>query len=454
MTQSIEPVSGETIDYPTLRTANEARQLEWDEDNQITLAYRGNEFAGEAGEVCNVIKKLERERMGIRGSRDTVEHLAEELADTVICADLIAMQAGIDLDAAVAYKFNATSEKVGLPQRLRTLSAAHGEAVAWRADHEIDGEYTRRFTASEWEAYQWSEAGLNVEGLALIDPFTSNRKADLADMAAYVRQRDDAIADLEIAEARLRDLQTKAQEQGVSDGNLISRLHPLYGDTRKRLDDFEEGHAKGYSDAIADAATGKVKGAHIAFLEEAARYFEKRDNGGEDAAFWANVANAETCRAIAAALSPASLPLGVKGLSWGDLLAGYQRICAEHGIEPTSTDVLAALARHDAGEPVEPPKPFCYTASLNLGPYPTIASYFAQSIYTVPLYLSALKPIEPERISEDDMAAVLWRTELVDAGVPQSAVDGRTRSAFDLESESTKNRWRKFARAALNGAVK
>lgn len=76
-------------------------------------------------------------------------------------------------------------------------------------------------------------------------------------------------------------------------------------------------------------------------------------------------------------------------LGWGDLLSGYQRICAEHGIEPTSTDVLAALKRHDAGEPVEAPKPFCYTASLNLGPHPTIASYAQGEIYTVPLYLTA-----------------------------------------------------------------
>lgn len=38
----------------------------------------------------------------------------------------------------------------------------------------------------------------------------------------------------------------------------------------------------------------------IAWLEEAARYFEKRDTGGEDAAFWANVANAENARKIAA----------------------------------------------------------------------------------------------------------------------------------------------------------
>lgn len=104
--------------FPNLRLANVARQQEWDQDNQITLAYRGNELAGEVGEACNVIKKIERERMGIRGSRATLQQLAEELADVVICADLIAMSAGIDLDVAVAEKFNATSEKVGLATRL------------------------------------------------------------------------------------------------------------------------------------------------------------------------------------------------------------------------------------------------------------------------------------------------------------------------------------------------
>ena len=104
--------------HTDLRSANQARQQEWDAGNQITLSYRGNELAGEVGEACNVIKKLERERMGIAGSRDTLDHLAEELADVVICADLIAMDAGIDLDAAVRAKFNATSDKVGLRTRL------------------------------------------------------------------------------------------------------------------------------------------------------------------------------------------------------------------------------------------------------------------------------------------------------------------------------------------------
>lgn len=107
-----------TISYSSLLAANTARQKEWDTNDQITMAYRGNELAGEVGEACNVIKKIERERMGIRGSRATVPQLAEELADIIICTDLIAMGAGIDLDAAVAHKFNQTSEKVGLRTRL------------------------------------------------------------------------------------------------------------------------------------------------------------------------------------------------------------------------------------------------------------------------------------------------------------------------------------------------
>ena len=106
--------------HPTLRSANIARQDEWDQDGQITASYRGNELAGEVGEACNVIKKLERERLGILGSRATVGELADELADVLICADLIAMHYGIDLEAAVARKFNATSEKVGLQTRLAT----------------------------------------------------------------------------------------------------------------------------------------------------------------------------------------------------------------------------------------------------------------------------------------------------------------------------------------------
>ncbi|MBN9069646.1 MAG: MazG-like family protein, partial [Rhizobiales bacterium] len=106
------------IDFHDLRAANAERQAEWDQDSSISLSYRGNELAGEVGEACNVIKKLERERLGIRGSRASIEQLAEELADAVICIDLIARDAGINLAHATAEKFNATSRKYGLRTRL------------------------------------------------------------------------------------------------------------------------------------------------------------------------------------------------------------------------------------------------------------------------------------------------------------------------------------------------
>lgn len=104
--------------FSLLRDANEHRQKEWDPSDKITLVYRANELAGEVGEACNVAKKIERERLGIRGSRDTVEHLAQELADVIICTDLLAMSEGIDLWAAVRDKFNATSDKLNLATHL------------------------------------------------------------------------------------------------------------------------------------------------------------------------------------------------------------------------------------------------------------------------------------------------------------------------------------------------
>lgn len=105
--------------FQDLRDANKLRQAEWDKDSKITLAYRGNELAGEVGEACNLIKKLERARLGIRGTTTSIDDLAEELSDVIICVDLIAMDSGIDLSLAVPQKFNKTSKKVDLKTRMR-----------------------------------------------------------------------------------------------------------------------------------------------------------------------------------------------------------------------------------------------------------------------------------------------------------------------------------------------
>ena len=108
-------------EFSNLRDANIARQREWTQNTILSLTYRTNELAGEVGEACNIAKKIERERLGMRGNRDTVKHLAEELADVIICADLVAMHEGIDLMKAVAEKFNKTSEENGLKTKLTTL---------------------------------------------------------------------------------------------------------------------------------------------------------------------------------------------------------------------------------------------------------------------------------------------------------------------------------------------
>lgn len=106
------------VSFDDLRRADVARQQEWDPGALIDLSYRGNELAGEVGEACNVIKKLERERLGIKGSRTTVVELMKELADVVICCDLIAAHLKQCLGSAVVDKFNDTSVKIGLKTRL------------------------------------------------------------------------------------------------------------------------------------------------------------------------------------------------------------------------------------------------------------------------------------------------------------------------------------------------
>jgi NTP pyrophosphatase (non-canonical NTP hydrolase) len=106
------------IFYDTLEQANIARQLEWKNSDKLDLSYFGNAAAGEMGEACNVIKKLERERLGLEGSRATVAELGAELADVVIYVSLLAIKSGIDLDRAIFEKFNATSEKLGFRTRL------------------------------------------------------------------------------------------------------------------------------------------------------------------------------------------------------------------------------------------------------------------------------------------------------------------------------------------------
>jgi NTP pyrophosphatase (non-canonical NTP hydrolase) len=72
-------------------------------------------MAGEAGEACNLIKKMR------RGDHVNLKQVADELADLVIYADLLAARLDINLGAAVVDKFNEVSAKKKVEHYLLTL---------------------------------------------------------------------------------------------------------------------------------------------------------------------------------------------------------------------------------------------------------------------------------------------------------------------------------------------
>lgn len=70
------------------------------------------------GAICNIVKKIERERQGLPGSRASVADLQVAMNSLQAAIEHVALHYGINLEKAVAAKFNATSEKVGLVTRL------------------------------------------------------------------------------------------------------------------------------------------------------------------------------------------------------------------------------------------------------------------------------------------------------------------------------------------------
>lgn len=124
-----------SLDLAALRAVNGERVLLWHNDRfgldswigdglDWTGADWSNAMCGEAGEAANVVKKIRRRETATVGSLDPAlfetlqQQLADELADTLIYADLLAAHYGIDLAAAVMRKFNAVSDREGFPQKL------------------------------------------------------------------------------------------------------------------------------------------------------------------------------------------------------------------------------------------------------------------------------------------------------------------------------------------------
>lgn len=100
-----------------LRQANVTRNGEWNENGvsvQYPLSFRTTELAGEVGELCNAIKKLERIRLNIVGGKQLTEDDWDEFGDVLISLDLLAMEANVNLSEVTVRKFNKTSTKHGM----------------------------------------------------------------------------------------------------------------------------------------------------------------------------------------------------------------------------------------------------------------------------------------------------------------------------------------------------
>jgi NTP pyrophosphatase (non-canonical NTP hydrolase) len=112
------------LTFEQLREANDARAKEW--GPEAPLSFNLIELAGETGEACNVGKKIARREYGLVGGLDEahgIDALLDELADVVICTDLVARKLGFALDQAIVKKFNQTSEKHGFKTRLKEDSS-------------------------------------------------------------------------------------------------------------------------------------------------------------------------------------------------------------------------------------------------------------------------------------------------------------------------------------------
>lgn len=82
-------------------------------------------FGGEAGEALNAGKKLKRLETNIQQNGNTPQsieeakkHILDELADTILYADLVAASLNMSLEEAVIRKFNAISDRENMPEKI------------------------------------------------------------------------------------------------------------------------------------------------------------------------------------------------------------------------------------------------------------------------------------------------------------------------------------------------
>lgn len=137
------------LTFKAVTTANVARCDRWHRGglDDWSVADWAVAMAGEAGEVCNAVKKLRRiedelanisepgRQLSTRA--EAVAKIGEEIADTFLYLNLLACRLRIDMADEVEQKFNATSARYGFPERIETAEPDVDDFTRWADD--VDG---------------------------------------------------------------------------------------------------------------------------------------------------------------------------------------------------------------------------------------------------------------------------------------------------------------------------
>ncbi len=115
------------LTFAAFRRANVIRCMKWHPEGIDSWSPSDwmTAVTGELGELASLLKMRNRERDGLPGNKfsPTKKQIADELADVFTYLDLLAEVLGVDLDHAVANKFNEVSERVGFPDRIALAGA-------------------------------------------------------------------------------------------------------------------------------------------------------------------------------------------------------------------------------------------------------------------------------------------------------------------------------------------
>jgi NTP pyrophosphatase (non-canonical NTP hydrolase) len=103
-----------------LKEANKRRSILFGNSvEDWSLPQWGNALAGETGELCNIIKKIDRGDIYDRDRKTRlIDALAKEAGDILTYLDLLCQRAGVDLKTALIEKFNEKSDDIGTDIKL------------------------------------------------------------------------------------------------------------------------------------------------------------------------------------------------------------------------------------------------------------------------------------------------------------------------------------------------